>query len=151
MLLLVPLAWNRLWVFADNYRLWNDVVQLLHSDQTPGANRIFYNRGQAAAALHKWDEAIADFQRAVTLSPQLAPIHHELGFAYLNAGRYQDALAQFDAAIALKPDNASFYYGKAMSLKRLHRDDLATQQMEKSCELKYMTACVIVKMNAGRK
>ncbi|MFA5825866.1 MAG: tetratricopeptide repeat protein [Gallionellaceae bacterium] len=150
-LLLVPLAWNRLWVFADNYRLWNDVVQLLHSDQTPGANRIFYNRGQAAAALHKWDEAIADFQRAVTLSPQLAPIHHELGFAYLNAGRYQDALAQFDAAIALKPDNASFYYGKAMSLKRLHRDDLATQQMEKSCELKYMTACVIVKMNAGRK
>ena len=150
-LLLVPLAWNRLWVFADNYRLWNDAVQLLHRDQTPGANRIFYNRGQAAAALHKWDEAIADFQRAVTLSPQLAPIHHELGFAYLNAGRYQDALAQFDVAIALKPDNASFYYAKAMSLKRLHRDDLAMQQMEKSCELKNMTACLIVQMNAVRK
>lgn len=150
-LLLVPLAWNRLWVFADNYRLWNDAAQLLHSEQTPGANRIFYNRGQAEAAMHNWDDAIADFQRAIAIDPQLAPLHHTLGLTYMNTEHYQDALAQFDAAIALKPDNASFYYAKAMSLKRLHRDDLAMQQMEKSCELKYMTACLIVQMNAGRK
>ncbi len=150
-LLLVPLSWNRLWVFADNYRLWNDAAQLLHSDQTPGANRIFYNRGQAEAAMHKWDDAIADFQRAITLSPPLAPLHHTLGLVYMDTGRYQDALAQFEAAIALKPEEAGYYYAKAMSLKRLHRDDLAMRQMEKSCELKFMTACLIVQMNAGSK
>jgi len=146
-LLLVPLSWNRLWMFADNYRLWNDAAQLLHSKREPGADRIFYNRGQAEGAMRQWEDAIADFQRVVTLSPQLAPVHHTLGLAYMYTGRYKDALAQFDAAIALKPDEAHFYYAKAMSLKWLHENDLAMRQMEKSCELKYMMACLIIKMN----
>lgn len=142
-LLLVPLSANRLWVFADNYRLWNDAALLLPGERTPGADRIFYNRAQAEAALQKWDDAIADFQRVVALSPQLAPAHYALGTAYLNTGRYQEALAEFDAAIELKPDDAYSYYGKGFALKRLHRDELAMQQMKKSCELKYVIACLL--------
>ena len=46
-LLLAPLAVNRLWVFADNYRLWNDAALLLPNDRVAGADRIFFNRGQA--------------------------------------------------------------------------------------------------------
>lgn len=143
-LLLVSLAWNRLWVFGDNYRLWNDAALLLHDDQEPGADRIFYNRGNAELADKNWEAAVADFQRAVALSPQLAPVRYALGLAYFNSGRYQDALAQFDAAIIIQPDDASFYYAKGMSLKRLHQDEQSRRQMEKSCELKNMMACMIV-------
>lgn len=150
-LLMVPLAWNRLWVFADNYRLWNDAAQLLHSEQQPGADRIYYNRAQAEAAMQKWDDAIADFKRVVAISPKLAPVHNALGGAYLNAGRYQEALAEFDTAIVLKPDNAAYYYGKAVTLKRLHQDDLAMRQMEKSCEMKYTMACLIVSFMHSKK
>ena len=150
-LLLVPLAWNRLWVFADNYRLWNDAALLLRSDQEPGADRIFYNRGNAELVAQNWEGAIADFQRAVALSPQLAPVRYALGLAYFNSGRYQDALAQFDAAIIIQSDDAKFYYAKGMSLKRLHEDDLAMRQIGKSCELKNMMACLIVQINSGRK
>lgn len=150
-LLLVPLSWNRLWVFADNYRLWNDAALLLPDERVAGADRIFYNRGQAEAAMRKWEDAIADFQRVVTLSPQLAPVRYALGAAYLNSGRYQDALAQFDAAIALKPDEASHYYVKGLALKRLHEDEQAMQQMKKSCELKNMMACMVVQMASVKK
>lgn len=150
-LLLVPLAWNRLWVFADTYRLWNDAALLLRSERETGADRIYYNRGNAELAAQKWDDAIADFQRAVTLSPKLAPVHYALGVAYINLKRNQDALAQFDAAIALKPDDASYYYAKGISLKRLNKDDIAMRQMEKSCELKNMLACAIVQMGQDKK
>lgn len=145
-LLLAPLAWNRLGTFSDNYRLWNDAALLLRNNSAPGADRIFYNRGQALAAEHKWEEAIADYKRTVALSPQLAPVRYALGLSYFNSGRYQDALAQFDAAIVIQPNDARFYYAKGMSLKRLHQDELSRQQMEKSCELKYMMACLIVKL-----
>lgn len=150
-LLLVPLAWNRLWVFADSYRLWNDAALLLRSERETGADRIFYNRGNAELAAKKWEDAIADFKRAISLSPQLGPVYYPLGVAYMNTGRYQEALAQFDAAIALRPDEANYYYAKALSLKRLHREDLAMRQMEKSCELKNTMACLIVQMNPDRK
>ncbi len=150
-LLLVPLAWNRLWVFADNYRLWNEAALLLRSERETGADRIYYNRGSAELAAQKWEDASADFQRAVTLSPKLAPIHYALGVAYINMKRNQDALAQFDAAIALKPDDANAYYAKGLSLKRLHQDDLAMRQMEKSCELKNMMACMIVQIRPDKK
>lgn len=145
-LLLMPLSWNRLWVFADTYRLWNDAALLLPNERVAGADRIFYNRGNAALVAHRPDEAIADLQRVVALSPQLAPVRYALGAAYFSSGRYQDALVQFDAAIAIKPDEASYYFTKGLALKRLHEDEQAMQQMKKSCELKNITACAVVQM-----
>lgn len=149
--LLISLAWNRLWVFGDEYRLWNDAALLLNNEKETGADRIFYNRGRAELGAQKWEDAIADLQRSVTLSPEHAPIHYELGAAYISSGRYQDALAQFDAAIKLKADDASYYYAKGLALKRLHQDDLAMRQMEKSCELKNVMACTIVQTRSSQK
>lgn len=143
-LLLVPLSWNRLWVFGDNYRLWNDAAMLLPNERVGGADRILYNRGDAQLARHNWKEAIDDLEKVVALSPQLAPVHNTLGRAYFSSGRYQDAIAQFDAVIAIKPDEAQAYFGKAVSLKRLHADDQAMQQMKKACELKSVAACMVV-------
>lgn len=150
-LLLVPLAWNCLWVFADNYRLWNDAAQLLHSEREPGADRIFYNRGQAEAAAHKWEDAITDFQRTVALSPQLAPVRYTLGIAYVSSGHYQEALAQFDAEIALKPDDARAYYGKGLSLMGLHAGEQALQQMKRGCELGNEMACTMAAWSQKKK
>lgn len=150
-LLLIPLAWNRLWVFADNYRLWNDAALLLPSEQVEGADRVFYNRGESLALAGKWPEAAADFERAVALSPKFAPIHKELGVAYANSKRYQEAVAQFDEAIALDQEYAQAYYYKGMALKQLHAGEQAMKQMIKSCELKYAMACLIVKANPPKK
>jgi tetratricopeptide (TPR) repeat protein len=136
---------NRLWVFADNYRLWNDAARLLTDEHTPGADRIFYNRGQAEETDGKLDDAIADFKRAVKISPQLAPVQFELGWTYLVAGHYQEAATSFDAAIADDPAYASAYYGKALSLSRQGKKKQAAILMAKSCELKHEMACLIMK------
>lgn len=149
--LLVPLAWNRLWVFGDNYRLWNDAALLLKSERTPGADRIFFNRGQAELAMQQWDNAVLDFERAVAVSPHLALIRYRLGFAYGNAGRYAEALSEFDISIGIDPKNGNVYFAKGMILKRLGQNDAADQQMKKACELKNSMACVLKSRNTNEK
>ena len=150
-LLLVSLSVNRLWVFADNYRLWDDAAKLLRSGEEPLASRIFYNRAVAEASLGKWEAAVTDYEKAIARNLKDDPIMlHDLGAAYFNTKRYQDALVQFDKAIALNQEYAKAYFDKGMTLKMLHQDDLAMQQMEKSCELKYAMACVIVKLNPNK-
>ena len=140
-LLLVSLAWNRLWVFRDNYRLWNDAVMLMPNEQVAGADRIFFNRGQAADLARRWDDAIADYQRAVALSPQLAPMRYALGMAYAKSRQFQQALTQLDVAITLQPEVPMGYYGKGLVLMQLHQRELALQHLEKSCELGLPQAC----------
>ena len=149
-LLLVPLSWNRLWIFGDNYRLWNDAAVIMPNEQVAGADRVLYNRGYAAMAKSKWNEAVEDMQKVVALSPQLAPVHKGLGSAYFNAGRYQEAIAQYDEAISLDQDDADVYFGKGLALKRLHEDEKAMQQMIKACELKNLMACMIVRGLKGK-
>lgn len=142
-LLLTAFSWNRLWVFGDNYRLWNDAALLLQNEHVAGADRIYYNRGIAEIAAKNWDKSIEDLQRVKQISPGLAPARYALGMAFYNAGRYQEAIGEFDVMISLKPDAGQAYYGKGLSLKRLHKDEQAIQQMQIGCELKNMMACMI--------
>jgi len=148
-LLLLPLALNRQWVFADNYRLWNDAALLLPNDKVSGADRILFNRAQAEEGRNRLDDAIVDFERVIAISPQYAPVRFELGWAYLKARRYQEAMVQFDAAIMLDPSFSNAYYGKAMILKMQHENGQAAELMAKSCELKNAMACLIVKGRMG--
>jgi hypothetical protein len=142
-LLLLPLTWNRLWIFGDKYRLWNDAAIQLSNEHVSGADRIFFNRGQAQAVAHNWGEAVTDFKRVVALSPQLAPVHYELGMAYLNLGDGKEALAQFNESIAINQFDGRYYFGKGLALMKLHQLKLAQQQLQKSCELGEQTACMI--------
>jgi tetratricopeptide (TPR) repeat protein len=124
----------------------------LRTGDEPLASRIYYNRALALANLGKWEEAVIDYEKAVARNPKIDPIMvHALGAAYLNTKRYQDALVQFDKAIALSPEYAKAYFDRGMTLKLLNRDGSAMQDMNKSCELKYPLACVIVKFDPHRK
>ncbi len=53
-----------------------------------------------------YEEALADFERAVELAPGCARAIVLRGSAYRKMGRYRDALSNFDRVIELKPDDA---------------------------------------------
>ena len=145
--LFVPLAWNRLWVFADKYRLWDDAVGLLHGENRLGAHRIYFNRAQALVAVKNWNAAIADYQKSLAINSTYPEVNIALASAYSNSGRYPEALAEFDKVIVGNPKNASAYYGKSFVLKNLHDKAGSVQQMEKSCQLGLKQACIIVALN----
>lgn len=151
-MLLVPLAWNRLWVFADNYRLWDDAVQLLHGEERLGAQRIYYSRGYYAAKDRgDWTAAIEDYKRSLQISSAFPPVRLALAAAYANAGRDQEARAEYDGAIAARPDDAETYYGKALFLKKMRDDAGSLAAMQKSCELGKSMACAMVNLSLPKK
>jgi TolB-like protein/class 3 adenylate cyclase len=65
------------------------------------------------------DLAIAECRTAVSLNPNLALAHHELGYVLSNAGHLKDAIPCHDKAIRLSPNDPSrwnFHLLKGMSL-----------------------------------
>jgi tetratricopeptide (TPR) repeat protein len=54
---------------------------------------VHYNRGNALRRAEKWDEAIAAYKRALTLSPDYAEAHCNLGLTLRDRGKFADALA----------------------------------------------------------
>jgi len=143
MLGLIPLAWNRLWTFSDPYHLWNDAALMLEDGNVVGADRIYYNRGNAALSSRNWDMAIEDYRRVVANNPKIQPAYLNLGAAYYGLKRYQDALNAYDQAIALNPKDAQAYLGKGLSFQRMHNETAALEQINISCGMGSVVGCAI--------
>lgn len=149
-MLLVPLAWNRLWVFADEYRLWDDAVQLLHGEDRLGAQRIYYNRAQASVKQQNWDAAIADYRKSLAIDDSHPQVYMALANAYSGAGRYPEALTALDTSIARDGKNAYAYFSRAMVRVKLDGKLAALPDLKTSCTLGYVVACGIVEMGQGK-
>lgn len=66
----------------------------------------FYNRyGYFLLKQDKVNQAVAMFEKQVTLAPDAANPHDSLGDGYRVAGRLEDALAAYEKALALDPDS----------------------------------------------
>jgi tetratricopeptide (TPR) repeat protein len=52
------------------------------------------------------DDAVAHYERAITLKPDYAETHNNLGAALAARGGVDDAVAHYERAIAIKPDYA---------------------------------------------
>jgi hypothetical protein len=151
-MLLVPLAWNRLWVFADNYRLWDDAVQLLHGENRLGAQRIYYGRGYYAGKdKGNWGGAIEDYKKSLQISSAFPPVRLALARAYAQAGRNQEALEEYERAIAFRPNDAEAYFGKALFLNQIRDRTGALAAMQKSCELGKSMACAMMNLSLPKK
>lgn len=141
---LVPLSWNRLSSFSDPFKLWDDAATLLTDENVVGSDRIYYNRGHASLADKNWDKAIADFNKVVSNNPKLQAAYMNLGAGYFGAERYREAVTAYDNAIRLNPEDAQAYFGKGLSLKRLHDEAAALKQIKLSCTLGNVMACAVM-------
>lgn len=149
--LLVPLAWNRLWVMADDYRLWDDAVILLHGEDRLGAQRTYFGRAHASAALNNWDAAIVDYKKSISIDPSRSQVHLALASVYFNAKRYPEALSVLDKLIDREPDNAKAYYNKGILMGLLNDKVEGLKYLKKSCELGGMIACATVHVSQMKK
>ncbi len=80
---------------------------------------ILNDRGVANARLGQHKAALDDYNRAVQLFPEYAPVYNNRGNALLALGLLQEALKDFDRAIALSPGYAAAYNNRATALLKL--------------------------------
>ena len=84
---------------------------VLQSDRTSAGNRAvaFTNRGIAYAGKKDYDRAIADFNEALKINPNLAMAYNNRGSAVQSKGDYDRAIADYNEAIRIDPNYAVAY------------------------------------------
>ena len=93
-------------------------------------------RNQACRNQAKIDEALAAYQRAVELRPDLAQAHNGLGIIRQQQGRLAESAACFEAAVRARPDFAPAHNNLGNVLKELGRDELALPAYQEAVRLK---------------
>jgi tetratricopeptide (TPR) repeat protein len=97
-------------------------------------NNPFYlfNMGNALKAEGRIDEAVAHYERALVLKPDLADAHNNLGIVFAAQDRIDDAIAHYKRAIAVKPDHASAHSNLGFALLAQGKLDDASAHYEKA-------------------
>ncbi len=84
-----------------------------------------------AGELGKFQEAIELWEKALVLNPDFPLIHFNLGYVYLQTGRFSEALASSQRALALKEDHAEAAINAAMAAICLEMDGVARSLLER--------------------
>jgi adenylate cyclase len=80
-------------------------------------------KGNVLRVERRFEDAIAELERALALDPNFAEAYGNLGHTQVDIGQYQKAIEFFDKAIRLSPQNqqlAFWYGGKAVAYFGLH-------------------------------
>jgi predicted O-linked N-acetylglucosamine transferase (SPINDLY family) len=84
------------------------------------------------ARQHRFDEALASYDRALAVRPDYAQALSNRGVALEELKRFDEALASYDRAIALKPDYAEAFNNRGNVLQELKRFDDALTSYDRA-------------------
>jgi tetratricopeptide (TPR) repeat protein len=125
-------------VWKDDYTFWRDVVK-----KSPEGAVPHYNLGAALAALGRYDEAIEEYKRAISLKP--APVaFRSLAAALYAKGTKAEAIKAYLEAIRLQPGDAALYnelgtlYGEVgMTEKAIEQLEIAVRLLPNDANFHY--------------
>ncbi|MFA3917187.1 tetratricopeptide repeat protein [Ruegeria hyattellae] len=102
----------------------------------PGLWFVLYARGISHERLDHWDEAEADFRKALELNPDQPQVLNYLGYSLVEKQtKLDEALDMIQRAVAGRPDSGYIVDSLGWVLFRLGRYDEAVGHMETAVEL----------------
>lgn len=110
--------------YPTSIRLFNQVLA-----EDPDHRLSLLSRGSAFLRSNRLDEAVADFDRVISLYPENARAYHLRGLAKASRGDDLEALQDFDKAIEMDAVYGAAYASRAAVHQRLGHDDLASEDM----------------------
>ena len=95
----------------------------------------FNNRGLALHQLGQYENALKDFDSAISLNPKNPQSHYNRGNALQEVKQYEAALRSYDQAIALDPSNAEIYNNQGNALQDLRQYEAALRSYDQAIAL----------------
>ena len=94
---------------------------------------LFYQRGIAFERQGKWDQAEADFKKALELSPDQPQVLNYLGYSWVDMGRnLEEGLEMIRKAVELRPNDGYIIDSLGWAYYRLGRYDEAVEELERA-------------------
>src|SRR5579864_437855 len=95
-----------------------------------------YSREATELARHQsWDQAIANYRKALKLEPNNALTHYNLALALKYKGDARQAIDEFQAALRIKPKWADAEYGLGAAYYDLHDQAGAAKELRAAVAL----------------
>jgi tetratricopeptide (TPR) repeat protein len=114
-----------------------------------GLKAIFLaNRGLMLKMRGRNNEALAVYDRALTLDPKLVHVHNNRGVVLEKLGRYNEALAACDRALTLDPKLVHVHNNRGVVLEKLGRYEEALAAFIET--LKYYPGSISIARDMGR-
>ena len=114
----------------------NNIVALSETIKSDPDNPQAYNaRGAALAQAGKTQDALADFNKAISLDANFALAYANRGLAYLQTKQMDQALADYQRAIALDASYAPAYLGRGLIEKERNQPQDALEDLNKAIAL----------------
>jgi tetratricopeptide (TPR) repeat protein len=83
----------------------------------------------------RWDEAVREYQKALTADPKQAGLHTSVGETYLHASKFQEADAEFQKELKLDSNYEGAWLGLAESALKLAQANVALKDIRKVWEI----------------
>src|ERR671910_696266 len=111
---------------------------------------IWFDKGEALTNLKKFDDAIALYNKLISLDPNWANPWNSKGWALYKIGKFDEALSSFDKAIALEPKWDKPWFNKGKILYQLENYSDSKQFVEHALSLKAdpKTSALLESINA---
>ena len=85
--------------------------------------------------MEQYERAIADYDKAIEISPDLPEAYNNRGNTYNRNSQYERAIKDFDKAIELKPDYADAYNNRGLSYSLIKETQRALFDYDKAIEI----------------
>jgi tetratricopeptide (TPR) repeat protein len=95
----------------------------------------YMNRGVTYERLHRYEESLADHNRALELNSKEALIYNNRGNTLSKLQRYSEALADHNRAVELDPTAARGYSNRGLSYHNLGCFDMALADFDQAIQL----------------
>jgi len=123
-------TWQRNETYLSDESIWADTV-----GRCPDNDRAHFNLGTALTREGRTADAIAQYEIALRLNPDLPEVHFNLGNALMREGRTADAVAEYEFALRLDPKHPVVHFNLATALIREGRIAEAVVQCEEALRL----------------
>lgn len=121
--------------FAEATPYYDKAIALFEQDQ-PNQWSVYFSRAITYEREGRWDEAEADFRKALSLSPDQPSVLNYLGYSFVERREnFDEALDMIKRAVAARPFDGYIRDSLGWVFYRLGRYEEAVEEMERAVEL----------------
>ncbi|MCK4403762.1 MAG: tetratricopeptide repeat protein [candidate division Zixibacteria bacterium] len=126
-------AYRRLKEYDKAIKAYDRSIQM--ASDLPGLASVHRNLGNALAQVGRYEEAIFQLKKAISLKPGKADYYYNLGNILGKAGRYEEAVPYFEMALRLDPGNTDALKMVGITYTLIGKKEEAKRYLERYLKL----------------